>query len=542
MSDAESIKEQETADTRKIEIGGSFKLALGLMEKTDKNLFITGKAGTGKSTLLQYFRSTTRKNVAILAPTGVAALNIKGQTIHSFFGFKPDITTDSVRKLSARKAEMYKNTDMIIIDEISMVRADLLDCIDTFLRYNGKDGRHPFGGMRMIFIGDLYQLPPIVTYGEKKMFKQHYKSEYFFNANAFKDFPAEFIELDKYYRHRDARFIKLLNAVRNNTVEPEDLHALNQRLDPSFNPRISEGYITLVPTNNLADKLNNVELERLDGRQRTFRARLEGDFSERSMPADEELNIKSGAQVMLLNNDKYERWVNGSVGRVTSITKDADGTDYINVELLDGSEVEVEKHTWEMFKMSYDPGSHRLVPEVVGRFTQYPMMLAWAVTIHKSQGKTFDKVIIDIGSGIFATGQLYVALSRCRTLEGIVLRKKLEKKHIFTDWRVIKFLTRYQYAKSDEKLPLNEKVKIIKDAIKTKSSLEIVYLKANDEKSRRIVRPSSVGNFEYLGKKYLGMEGFDPKRNEYRNFKVERILEIKKIESLQVPETQRQKT
>lgn len=533
MPSAKNIKDQETSDAPKIEIEGSFKLALELLEKTNKNLFITGKAGTGKSTLLQYFRNTTKKNVALLAPTGVAALNIKGQTIHSFFGFKPDITLDSVRKLTAGKAEMYKNTDMIIIDEISMVRADLLDCIDAFLRNNGKDGRLPFGGMRMIFIGDLYQLPPVVTYGEKKMFKQHYKSEYFFDANAFKDFPAEFVELDRYYRHKDARFIKLLNAVRNNTAESDELRALNQRLDLSFNPGASEGYITLVPTNRLADDLNNAALEKLRGRQHTFHARLEGGFGERSLPAEEELNVKPDAQVMLLNNDKYERWVNGSVGHITSINKEADGTDYISVKLLDGSEVEVEKHTWEMFKMSYDPASRRLVPEVVGRFTQYPMMLAWAVTIHKSQGKTFEKVIIDIGSGIFATGQLYVALSRCRTLEGIVLKRKLEKKHIFTDWRVIKFLTRYQYAKSDERLPLQEKLRLIKEAIKSKDSIEIVYLKANDDKSRRIVTPSSVGNFEYLGKQYLGMEGFDSKRNEYRNFRVDRILEIRIVEGLQ---------
>lgn len=533
MSDNKDNRSTENQDCPEIKIEGSFRLALELLEKTDKNLFITGKAGTGKSTLLQYFRNTTKKNVAILAPTGVAALNIKGQTIHSFFGFKPGITVDSVRKLTARKADMYKNTDVIIIDEISMVRADLLDCIDTFLKYNGKDGSLPFGGMRMIFIGDLYQLPPIVTYNEKKMFKQHYKSEYFFEADAFSNFPAEFVELDRHYRHSDARFIKLLNAVRNNTAESGDLSAINQRLDPSFNPGASEGYITLVPANRLADELNSAALERLKGRQHTFFARLEGDFSERSVPADEELNVKPGAQIMLLNNDKYDRWVNGSVGSVTSINKDADGADYISVKLLEGSEVKVEKHTWEMFKMSYDQTSRRLVPEVIGRFTQYPMMLAWAVTIHKSQGKTFDKVIIDIGSGIFATGQLYVALSRCRTLEGIVLKKKLEKKHIFTDWRVIKFLTRYQYAKSDERLPLDEKVKIIKEAIKAKSSIEIVYLKANDDKSRRIVMPSSVGNFEYLGRRYLGMEGFDSKRSEYRNFKIERILEIKKVGGMQ---------
>ncbi len=526
MPDVKNEKESEAAPTQKIEVEGSFKRALDFLEETNKNLFITGKAGTGKSTLLQYFRDTTRKKVVLLAPTGVAALNIKGQTIHSFFGFKPDITKDSVRKLSARKAEMYKSVDTIIIDEISMVRADLLDCIDVFLRYNGRDADLPFGGMRMVFIGDLYQLSPIATGGEKKMFRHNYKSPYFFDADVFRDFHAEFVELDKYYRHSDPKFIELLNSVRNNTAGAKELRLLNERFDTSFSIGTSEGYITLVPTNRLADELNNAALKKLEGKQYNYIAELEGDFNQSNLPADEELKVKIGAQVMLLNNDKYKRWVNGSVGRIISIDRDDNGIDYINVELLGGSGVEVEKHTWELFRMSYDPAARRLVPEVIGRFTQYPMMLAWAVTIHKSQGKTFDKVIIDIGHGIFAAGQLYVALSRCRTLEGIVLRRKLEKKHIFTDWRVIKFLTRYQYSKSEEKMPLEEKVRVIRDAIDTKKSIEIVYLKANDEKSRRIVTPSKVGNLEYLGKSYLGMEGFDSKRNEYRNFRVERILEI----------------
>jgi hypothetical protein len=514
-----------------IKVEGSFARALELLETSDKNLFITGKAGTGKSTLLQHFSSTTKKRVVLLAPTGVAALNIKGQTIHSFFGFKPDITVDTVRRLPARKAEMYRNTDMIIIDEISMVRADLLDCIDAFLRHNGRDSRLPFGGMRMVFIGDLYQLPPVVTYGERKMFRQHYRSEHFFDANAFRDFPAEFVELDKHYRHSDARFIGLLNAVRNNTAGADEMELLNERFNPHFVPGSSEGYVTLVPTNRLADVLNGAELEKVKGRQYLYEAWLEGDFKDGSMPAERELRVKIGAQVMLLNNDKAERWVNGSIGEITSIGRGEDGTDLIGVRLLDGSEVSVGRHTWELFKMSYDSESRRLVPAVVGRFSQYPMMLAWAVTIHKSQGKTFDKVIIDIGSGIFATGQLYVALSRCRTLDGIVLRKRLEKKHIFTDFRVIKFLTRYQYKKSEERIPLEEKVRMIEDVIKRKGSIEIVYLKANDEKSRRVVTPSRMGNFEYLGREYLGVECFDSRRKEYRNFRVDRILEMKTADS-----------
>ena len=239
---AEAIKSKATD----IEITGNFGLALDLLENTGKNLFITGKAGTGKSTLLQHFRSTSSKNIAVLAPTGVSAVNIKGQTIHSFFGFRPDITIDTVKRLPARKAEMYRNIDAIIIDEISMVRADLLDCIDTFLRYNGRDPSLHFGGIRMVFIGDLYQLPPIVTSAEKRMFKQNYRSEYFFDARAFEGFQAEFIELDKYYRHRDTRFIELLNSVRNNTAGPDQIRALNERCDPNFDAGVSDGFCSIV--------------------------------------------------------------------------------------------------------------------------------------------------------------------------------------------------------------------------------------------------------------------------------------------------------
>ncbi len=514
----------------RIEITGNFKLALELMENTDKNLFITGKAGTGKSTLLQHFRNESDRNVVVLSPTGVSALNVLGQTIHSFFGFKPNITLDSVRRLGARRAEMYKNIDVIIIDEISMVRADLLDCVDAFLRYNGRSSNLPFGGTRMIFIGDLYQLPPVVTYRERKMFRQHYKSEYFFDAHAFEGFPAEFVELDRYYRHSDRKFIDILNSVRNGAIDSEQLKALNARFDPSFEPGISDGYITLVPTNRLADEINEAALEKLSEKRFTYMAESDGAFESKVLPADEELNVKVDAQVMLLNNDRQGRWVNGSVGRIIAINRDGKGKDAIFVRLLDGSEVGVERHTWELFRFSYDSAAHKLVPESVGSFVQYPIMLAWAVTIHKSQGKTFDRMIVDVGSGIFASGQLYVALSRCRTLEGIVLRKKIERKHVLTDYRVMKFLTKYQYMKSDERMPMERKVEFIRKAIKEGRGIEILYLKANDEKSRRVVVPSKVGTFEYLGREYLGMEGFDNKRKENRNFRIERILEIKEAE------------
>ncbi len=436
---------QETLSSREIngkciDLNENFRKALDLIENTGRNVFITGRAGTGKSTLIEYFRISTKKNVAVLAPTGVAALNVKGQTIHSFFRFKPDITIDTVKPLYQNQKAKYINLDAIIIDEISMVRADLLDCIDAFMRLNGKNSSLPFGGAQMIFIGDLYQLPPVVTEGEAEMFKGHYKSEYFFDSHSFKNLEIAFIELDKHYRHKDERFIGLLNSIRDNTAIDEHLDEINCRVDPSFTPGASEKYITLTTTNRLADDVNDAHMARLSGKEYVYIAKYEGDFEKKTTPADERLAIKVGAQVMMLNNDKSERWVNGSLGTVVSVIPKMIGQDSILVELTDGSVVDVTPFTWELFKFSYDSSKKKLEPKVAGRFIQYPMMLAWAITIHKSQGKTFEKVIIDIGRGTFAYGQLYVALSRCTTLNGIVLRKKIEKRHILMDQRIVDFL------------------------------------------------------------------------------------------------------
>ena len=503
-------------------IDGNFKRALDLMENTDKNIFITGKAGTGKSTLLNYFRGITKKRVAMVAPTGVAALNIRGQTIHSFFGFKPDVTLDSVQRVP--NPALYRKLDMLVIDEISMVRADLLDCVDKFLRLNRKEDL-PFGGLQMVFVGDLYQLPPVVTSRERMMFRRSYKSEYFFDSRAFKQLDMEFIELERHFRQTDEEFIELLNAVRNNTITDAQLERLNSRYDPDFIPGINDGYVTLVTKNDLADRINADNLARLKGRLHTFVAQIYGSFDREYLPADEVLKLKAGAQVMLVNNDSRKRWVNGSVGHVVGF-----GDGYIEVRLTDGSVVQVEPYEWQLTRMFYDERTDRLQSEVVGSFIQYPMILAWAITIHKSQGKTFDRVVIDTSSGVFASGQVYVALSRCRKLDGIVLRSKISRKDIRTDWRVVRFLTNFQYKKSMERMPLEEKEKLIREAIEGGKRVEIVYLKANDEKSRRIVLPEFVGMLEYRGKEYLGMRGFDSKDQGIRSFRLDRILEIRVID------------
>jgi len=401
-----------------IEINEQFHHALDIMEGSNRSIFITGRAGTGKSTLLNYFRHTTRKKVAVLAPTGVAALNVKGQTIHSFFRFKPGITPDRVKKpRSDNKESIYRKLDAIIIDEISMVRADLLDCVDRFLRLNGPEADKPFGGIQIAFIGDLYQLPPVVTNGEKEVFQSLYETPYFYGARVFDSFEMEFVELEKIYRQHDEQFITLLNGIRNNSVTGEGLELLNERYQPDFEPPPEDFYVYLTTTNRLAEEINGKRLAGLKGRLYTFTGSIEGEFGQEYLATKIDLEVKVGAQIMMLNNDTEGRWVNGSIGKITCITQNGKGEDIIVAELADDEEVEITPFTWEIYRFFVEGGG--LQSEVIGTFTQYPLMLAWAVTIHKGQGKTFDRVIIDIGKGIFAHGQMYVALSRCTTLGGI---------------------------------------------------------------------------------------------------------------------------
>jgi ATP-dependent DNA helicase PIF1 len=508
-----------------IEINEQFKYALDIMENTDRSIFITGRAGTGKSTLLNYFRLNTRKKAAILAPTGVAALNVKGQTIHSFFRFKPNITLNQIKRLRASDEEttIYQKLDAIIIDEVSMVRADLLDCVDKFLRLNGPQADKPFGGIQMIFIGDLYQLPPVVTGSEKTGFSSLYATPYFYSARVFNSFEMEFLELEKIYRQHDPEFIKLLNAIRNKSITAEGLELLNQRYLPEFEPSAGDFYIYLTTTNELASRLNGIQLKKLKGKLHAFIGEIEGDFGNEYLATAIELQVKVGAQIMMLNNDADGRWVNGSIGEITAIAKDVNGDRVIVAELADG-EVEIAPYTWEIYRFQVD--GEQLQSEVIGTFTQYPLMLAWAITIHKSQGKTFEKVVIDIGRGTFAHGQMYVALSRCTTFKGIVLKQHIQKKHIWTDFQVVDFLTKYQYRKAEQLCKTDDKLEIILKAIKNKTLLQIVYLKPSDEKTRRTIKPLIVGEMEYQGKTYLGVRAFCLKRNEERTFRVDRILEI----------------
>ena len=431
---------------QRLELNNQFLKAYRFIETTNKNVFITGKAGTGKSTLLTYFRQNTSKQSVVLAPTGVAALNIQGQTIHSFFGFKPDITLNKVRKVGKRQGrdgEIYKKLDTIVIDEISMVRADLLDCVDKFMRLNGKAARLPFGGAQMVFIGDLYQLPPVVAAEERQVFKDNYNSPYFFDAKLFEQgFAMELVELAKVYRQDDERFVTVLNAIRNNTATEAHLTILNEKCDPDFEPPAGDLYIYLTTTNAMASEINEARLKSLGGKPVVAEGLVSGVFAGKSFPTDISLKLKVGAQVMLLNNDGAGRWVNGSIGVITGIHDE--GEIVLEVELTSGNTVEVSPYTWELFNFTFDLEKKGIVAQKVGSFTQLPLRLAWAITIHKSQGKTFPKIILDIGKGTFAHGQTYVALSRATSLEGLVLKKPLKKSHVFIDWKVADFIGKYR--------------------------------------------------------------------------------------------------
>lgn len=426
-----------------IDINKDFKHALSRMEQSDDNVFITGKAGTGKSTLLGYFCETTIKNCVVLAPTGVAALNVGGQTIHSFFNFYVDVTPEKIinKEVVPYSKQLYRNLTTIIIDEISMVRADLMDCIDVFLRLYGPTPNRAFGGVQMLFFGDLYQLPPVVPKTERDIFKSHYASPFFFSAHAFKETTYDTIQLKKIYRQKDKAFIELLDNIRQNNISFQQLKALNVKCLYQTNKSAettaqTNHAIHLTTTNQKADSINATHLEKLEGEPHQSKAKVVGEFSKEYYPTHGSLNLKAGAQVMLVNNDTDKRWHNGSIGVIEKFVKQKRNKTALQIRLHESQEtVLVSPHKWEVFR--FHLVDDKIVSTPVGTFTQYPVRLAWAITIHKSQGKTFDNVVIDLGRGTFVPGQLYVALSRCTSLEGIVLKQPIQRRDIETDPSVV---------------------------------------------------------------------------------------------------------
>lgn len=395
------------------------------------NLFLTGRAGTGKTTLLRKFMADAGDTAIVLAPTGVAAMNAGGQTLHSFFKFPPRlIEPTDVKRL--RTARLMKTAETIIIDEISMVRVDMLDAIDRSLKLN-RGSKRPFGGVRMILAGDLHQLPPVVRGEEVKILRDRYGGSYFFNAPAFKEAEFALLALKHVFRQADPRFLALLGAMRQGRITPADQSVLQSVVSKRSAIEASETHVVLTPNNANAYRINQARLDDLPGKEKIFPANVQGTFDEKSYPTEADLELKKGARVMLIKNDPEGRWVNGSLCTVEGFT----GKNVI-VE-LDGKAYEIEPAAWEKYKYAIDPETKKVSREVVGTFKQMPLRLAYAVTIHKAQGLTLDKVFIDFDSGMFAHGQAYVAFSRARNLEGLEISRPLRPRDMVMDRNAFAF-------------------------------------------------------------------------------------------------------
>ena len=425
-----------------------FQDALQLITHTRQSVFLTGKAGTGKSTFLKYICNHTKKKYVVLAPTGIAAINAGGVTLHSFFKlpFRPMLPDDPDLSLShgrifeffkypKEKRKIIAEVDLIIIDEISMVRADIIDCVDRILRVYSGNMRLPFGGKQLLFVGDVFQLEPVVPSDQKEILSLFYASPFFFSARVFKDINLVPIELQKVYRQTDSVFINILDRIRNNAARKQELDTLNGRYFPSFEPQNEDMYITLATRRDQVDFINEKKLAALPGEEYVSVGKIEGDFPESSLPTQLNLSIKEQAQVIFIDNDYERRWVNGTIGMVSGI--DENGNVYVLLE--SGVEHLVEPTSWRNYKYKYNEKEKRIEEEIVGTFEQLPIRLAWAITVHKSQGLTFSRVVVDLTGGVFAGGQTYVALSRCTSLEGLVLKSKISSRDIFIRKEIVEF-------------------------------------------------------------------------------------------------------
>ena len=432
----------------------NFQLAIDFIHYTNRSVFLTGKAGTGKTTFLKYIKQHSNKQTAVVAPTGVAAINAGGSTIHSFFqlpftpfipenkGFGKDDSLNDKHSLLGRirlnteRRKVMQQLELLIIDEISMVRCDVLDAIDTILKSIRQRNNEPFGGIQVLLIGDMYQLPPVIPDAEWQILSQHYQGPYFFDSRVMQKHPPAYIELNKIYRQSDQQFIDILNQVRNNELTEGSIKILHSRYLPSFSTNKEDGFIHLTTHNYKADNSNANELNNLTGKLFSFKAIIEGDFNEKAYPADILLEIKIGAQVMFIKNDadKTKRYFNGKIGIVTKIDEDIIFVQCKNeIDLI-----EVKKDIWKNVRYSINKQTQQVEENEIGSFTQYPLRLAWSITIHKSQGLTFEKAVIDAGQA-FAPGQVYVALSRCTSLEGLVLLSRITSNSLHTDQRIINF-------------------------------------------------------------------------------------------------------
>lgn len=430
--------------------------ALQIIQYTRRSLFLTGKAGTGKSTFLRYIASTTKKKHVILAPTGIAAINAGGATLHSFFKlpFHPLLPNDTrysprhikeTLKYNSEKRKLLREVELIIIDEISMVRADIIDFIDKVLRIYNRNMREPFGGKQLLLVGDIYQLEPVLKEEDRQLLQPFYLSGFFFDAHIFREFRLVSIELQKVYRQTDPVFIGILDHIRTNQATELDLRLLNQRVTPATSSTHdvsshSDLSITLSTRRDTVDFINEQELEKLPGETIVFNGEITGEFPATSLPTPLELELKPGAHIIFVKNDTDRRWVNGTLGIVSAIDEEEG---LIGIVTEDGQEHLVGQELWENVRYHYDEKEKKIVEEQIGTYVQYPIRLAWAITVHKSQGLTFNKVDIDFTGGVFAGGQTYVALSRCRSLEGITLKGPIRRNEIFVRQEVVNFARNY---------------------------------------------------------------------------------------------------
>ena len=423
-----------------------FQDAWSVIRKTHRSVFLTGKAGTGKSTFLKYICANTTKNHIVLAPTGIAAVNVGGQTMHSFFKipFKPMVPDDPdyanptrMRKMlryTKEKVKLIRELELIIIDEISMVRADIIDFVDRVLRVYSGNMREPFGGKQLLLVGDIFQLEPVVTHDTRDILRRYYKNFFFFNARAFAQINLVAIELRKIYRQSDNDFIALLDRIRINRASSTDIARLNQRCNPDYHEVNDDFVITLATRRDTVDSINDDHMKALKTPEYVYEGAIEGDFPENSLPTAYNLALKEGAQVIFIRNDKEGRWCNGTIARITKLTDTR-----VYVALENGKEMAVEREIWENMQYTYNEKEKKVEEKVLGSFSQIPIKPAWALTVHRSQGLTFNKVVIDFAGGAFTGGQTYVALSRCTSLEGITLLKPLSERDIIVSMAVVDF-------------------------------------------------------------------------------------------------------
>lgn len=426
--------------------------ALQILEFTRRSLFLTGKAGTGKSTFLRYIAATTKKKHVILAPTGIAAINAGGATLHSFFKlpFHPLLPNDSrysarnireTLKYNAEKRKLLREVELIIIDEISMVRADIIDFIDKVLRIYSRNMREPFGGKQLLLVGDIYQLEPVLKEEDRQLLQPFYASSFFFDAKVFRQMQLVSIELTKVYRQSDPVFIEILDHIRTSKVAAADLAMLNQHVGTVLENDGSELAITLSTRRDTVDYINEKKLGELPGEPTIFHGVIEGEFPESSLPTPQELVLKAGAQILFIRNDKEKRWVNGTLGTIIGFGDEEDGIIYVRTE--DGTDCDVERELWENVKYTFNEKEQKIEEQAIGTYTQFPLRLAWAITVHKSQGLTFNKVKIDFTGGVFAGGQTYVALSRSTSLDGISLKEPIRREDVFVKAEVRNFARNY---------------------------------------------------------------------------------------------------